>query len=415
MDEIIEKWSNNLIHNIFLIYGDILTLNKKYEEINKKYNVKRLIFKDFKNIKIIEKEIMVFIQYNDFFNNSEKIVIIEDLTLMNNKQLNLIKSLFLKKKIKCVLLSENNSHKIKKVFEKYIDIFKYNRESNSLYIDDILKKRNINFNKPLKMYISKITNNNIKRTNEIIDIITIDEKKKYKLNDYKDFLNTININFNNEIKLFNITNDIFNNKNNTVEDIINYYNIEKTQLPLTLYENYHKFITNKTKKVKEQHTILNLYKNISENISQGEVVNTFMIKNQKWLLNENIALYQCFYPSKLLNKYERSKKFNNIPITFSNIIAQDSILIRKNNMFYKLLRSFNTVDFDYDILDYKLKYMFYLLISDNEEDIKRGLKILYDYNLDVKSLDKLLNVFNNEKIKKIFSFKFKKKLKSIKL
>lgn len=390
MEDIISNWKDNFKHNILLITGESNTLFIDYDFLNENYNLLKLSYVDFKKNKDIDKMINTFLFYNNFFNTYEKLILIDNIDVVSSKTLTYIKKKFIKKKIKCIFISNGESFKIKKYLECHFDEHYYKKQNNNKdYLNKLIRSENVFFEYKLKKYILDISNNNIEKINNIFDLLLFEKNEKYTLHDSKEVIDFFYNDFNNKTKLFNMVSELFVNDCD-IKKINNFYNIEKTQLPLTIHHNYYKFLNQHNDK------ILKL-KKISNNFSEGEVINSFIYKKQKYYMTDNISIIECYYPSKILHM----KKNKIIDISFSNLIATDSYKIRNHNAYYNLLSSTNITNYDkYKILS-NFNYILLLLLS---TDYKKGIELLNTYNLTIKDINKLLTITgNNLKIKQYFN------------
>ena len=395
------NWLNN---NIFLIYNNIHTLYIDENELKKEHDI--IIFEphDFLNIKLMTKKIYNIMNYTNVFSNLEKLIIIKEVSELSLTNLNYIKKTFHKKNIKVILLSNGESDDVLKVFDSDVSYLNVNVIYNMKYLNTYISKKNIILELKLKKYILEISENIISRINEIIDFIYEENIKKYKLKDYTDILNTLYKNINNEIKLYDITKKIFTEKTSS-NDILNYYSLEKTHLPLIIQKNYYKYIN---KNYEDKTENLRLYMDISEQLSKSELINTFMIKKQKQnILGENLAYISCVYPSHKL--YSPDNK--NIKIKYTNVISRDSYMIRKHNTYYTFLRETNIKLFDNFIIKNDLNIILNQILSDDMSTKKIGFKKMNKLNISIDSINKLLSITENKLKENTSLSKIKNKLK----
>lgn len=396
-----DNWLNN---NIFLIYNNIHTLYIDENNLKKYYDL--IIFQphDFLNIKLMTKKIYNIMNYTNVFSDLEKLIIIKEVSELPLSNLNYLKKMFLKKNIKVILLSNGESDDVLKVFDSNVSYYNVSIQNNMKYLNTYISEKNITFELKLKKYILEISENIISRINEIIDFIYEKDIKKYKLKDYIDILNTLYNNINNEIKLYDITKKIFTQKTSS-NDILNYYRLEKTHLPLIIQKNYYKYI-NKNYENKDEN--LCLFKDISENLSKSELLNTFMIKKQKQnILGENLAYISCVYPSYKL--YSPDNK--NIKIKYTNLISRDSYMIRKHNTYYTFLRETNIKLFDNFIIKNDLNIILNQILCEDKKIKSIGFEKMNKLNISIDSINKLISITENKLKDNISINKLKNDLK----
>jgi DNA polymerase III delta prime subunit/uncharacterized protein YdcH (DUF465 family) len=193
------------------------------------------------------------------------------------------------------------------------------------------------------------------------------------------------------------------NKQIPISELYRFYENEKVLLPLMIQENVHKKIINDNT-VKLENVINDLV-NISDSVSQGDIIETSIYTDQNWCLQDIHGFYTCIYPSKISTKYKKQLLKSNID--FSSDLNKTSIknINKKNiNNLQKIIgcKSINEIL----LLSNLTNYCF-------EENLMEQFLLLlksYSDNLDIKDIELCLKInktieFNtlNTKEKKFIS------------
>lgn len=104
-----------------------------------------------------------------------------------------------------------------------------------------------------------------------------------------------------DFNLFKATNFLLQ-KYNGIEDCIRYYETEKVLLPLMIHQNYIECIKQKCNNDKKY----KLANEISELLSEGDVIENYIYGDQNWDINEVHGFYTCVAPSYLLCNMKES-------------------------------------------------------------------------------------------------------------
>ena len=393
MNNIINNWVKDRKKNILFIYGDIYNAPLDSTELSKNYNVRNLYPHDFINKNEIIDRIKKIKSYRDFFApNVPKMLIINEINNILSKSLinKIIQGHLKDRKILVVLTGYGKCYKNIKDLGRYIELVKVETtkkvKTNIDIIDKLLTKHNIKMEVQLKKYIMKNCNNIESRIQNILMLIKDDtNNKKYKLKDYKDTLGILFEKLNIDIELFDICNNIFSDKEVTVNDIINFYNMEKMFLPLTIHYNYHSYLLNKFNKKDE---ILDNFEKVSNMLSKSEKLHHYMFNKHFWDLNVSFCILSCYYPSMLL-KDNLNKKTE---LKFTNIMSKDSSKFIKHYNYYNLIAKLKTNLIDKELIEFNFKKMLLKLFSDDIHLINEGVKELHERNATIKDLNKMIKI-----------------------
>jgi DNA polymerase III delta prime subunit len=193
------------------------------------------------------------------------------------------------------------------------------------------------------------------------------------------------------------------NKKIPINDLYRFYENEKVLLPLMIQENSYKKLTlDNTNKIGN---IINDLVNISDSISNGDIIETSIYTDQNWCLQDIHGFYTCVYPSKIVSGYK--KEIIKSKIDFSSDLNKTSIknINKKNiNNLQKIIgcKSINEILLLSNLSNYCFE-------NNMMENIVSLLKS-YSDNLDIKDIELCLKInktvdFNtlNTKDKKLIS------------
>jgi DNA polymerase III delta prime subunit len=188
-----------------------------------------------------------------------------------------------------------------------------------------------------------------------------------------------------------------------INELYRFYENEKVLLPLMIQENSYKKLTlDNTNNIGN---IINDLVNISDSISNGDIIETSIYTDQNWCLQDIHGFYTCVYPSKITSEYK--KPMIKSKIEFSSDLNKTSIknINKKNiNNLQKIIgcKSINEIL----LLSNLTNYCF------ENNIIEKIVSILKNYsdNLDIKDIELCLKInktvgFNtlNTKDKKLIS------------
>ena len=332
---------------------------------------------------------------------------IENITLINEKKyiLNIYKENNKLKKIPLIFISNNQHskilHDLKKSCRKIIFQSPSIDELETLILK-ILKNENIIIeNKKAILSIIENSQYDIRRLIYILEELSYHTQNNILKN------NTIN-NVIDQIQcktiivgLFDVTLKLLNN-NTSFHDIISYYKNEKVLLPLMMQENYKKKILYKSNN--EITHSLNSLINISESLSYGDNIETYIYTDQNWYLQNIHGYYTCYIPSYICSiSGSNNIELNNIK--FSRDLNKTSLknINKKNiNNISKLLGEKSIKE----IL--LISYLFNHLIQTDQISVIINILEFYSKNISIKDIELCL------KIDKIASYNTKLNIEKIK-
>ena len=271
-------------------------------------------------------------------------------------------------------------------------------------LDYLLGSFSMNMEESMKKYILKIPNINNEKIKKFLDFIKVDENKLYTLKDYRHTIDSLikKIDINNE--LFDICNNIFST-DKTFEEVLNLYNSYKMFLPLIIHYNYQEYLT---EKFKDKKKIIEEFDQISDIVSKGENIHTYMFDNHFWDLNMSYCMLSTYYPSVELNKDTNKKK----KIKFTNINSKNSFIINNHYIFNNIMQKTHIKYFDKTIIKYIFKSMLINLFSNDEDKIKKAVEFMKKNNLKVSEIPKLIKISESLFLKELFESNIiKKKIK----
>lgn len=213
-----------------------------------------------------------------------------------------------------ILSNGNHSSKLTKTkkIANTLELLKCNKTDIKDFLFKICKLENININ---YIYFDKIIENehgDIRKLliflEEISKIFSGLKITKDNIDDYmkifqsKDFTKD----------LFSITSKIMLQDLNILDCLKNCF-INTTMIPMTIYENYHKCVNNKS------------YYLIMSKISYSDIIENYIYSDQNWDLNGIVNILNCVIPAYYINK---NKTTNTVYLKYASDCNKTSL--RKN-------------------------------------------------------------------------------------
>jgi DNA polymerase III delta prime subunit len=346
-------------------------------------------------------------------------IINPDKGIRSNKKLN-NKSFNKNWIIPIICIANYNYKKVSELKKICLDIQFENPSMDELY--DLANKININENLNLD-------------SESLIEIIIDSQMDIRKLIQLLKEVYDLNINnckygkfdFNNYEKkdldtdLYIALQNLFTN-NITIKDSMNLYELNKSMTPLIIQDNITTILNIDDNDNDNEIKLLKIIANITSNVSDGDVINRHIYTNQGWELQNIFGFFSVVLPSILLRRYidkhiyndtiRNSIKYNNVFGNISMVSLRDSKIGNIKTMISNIGNSGNL-----DVISLLKDKLFLLLFNTNSsnsiDDQKNALKLLKEYNLDVKDLDNFfkLNNFYTDK-DKTRELTFKKKYNS---
>ena len=317
---------------------------------------------------------------------------IEKITLKNEK--NRIKD----------LVKMNSEEKLFPIF------FISNIQHNKLILDILQYSYNIKVQQPKKKDLLKLidkitTSENIlieekESKLKIIDFCQYDIRRLITiLYDLKNSFNDNVINFNDisqyidssykklkDISLFEASKYLIDSYEG-IESCLSYYKVDKVLVPLTIHENYSKSLF---KKYKDKRTLISTFKNVSDSISIGDVIETNIYTDQNWFLHDIHGFYTCSNTSYNINKVSNNDKGNinkSYEMKFSSDLNQTSLknINRKQITNLQKILPYKNVN---DIIN--LNKIIYHLIS--QEENEKIYEIVKNYGSCYRLVENIIKI-----------------------
>lgn len=324
------------------------------------------------------------------FLNNKAIVIddINNLTPNGKKKLQNLQKENKKNKIVLIIIISNNQHKkvINDIKKNCIVINFVHPTQDDIYqlINKICKNENMKIEKYVHSKLIEYSQNDIRR------LINILENLKFLIQN-DTITNTFFDNYCNTIQkkaidmgLHNTTFYLLNNYKN-IKDTLMHYNTERKLLPVTIHENYLKYVSKMKITNKEQH---NINTNISHCLSQGDKIESLIFSNQAWgFFGDMLGIYTCLMSSYFLNKQNVKSNMKKTDINFAYDINRASTEGKNKKIIYEISHLFNNKN----INDYIhiVKILSCLIQKEQYEEV---YKLMNEYKIDIKTLEKILKI-----------------------
>jgi DNA polymerase III delta prime subunit len=203
-----------------------------------------------------------------------------------------------------------------------------------------------------------------------------------------------------DFDLFNAT-ELLLHSYTSIDDSIRYYETEKTLLPLMIHQNYIKSILSISdeKKIETYENI----SNISELLSNGDVIENYIYGEQNWDMYEVHGYYTCVATSYILSKinpYKESSKLD-FPMDLNRTSIQK---INRKNIINanKCLNNMNIHDYIY------INQIVRKMLLDNKNS--ECMKLFDGYGIKMEHIESLLKVDKIQSSKTNLAPKQKKEL-----
>ena len=314
----IKEWVSNLNNkkskNVLLIYGKsglgkYTTVNQVLNEMN--YDIHTFHSVDFLNKKKIKEDIVKMVNNRSIYmmmnkNKSKNAIIIKELEALNKPHnlkfiIEIINTYFINNNNNIPLICIASGDFFKKLndLEKISDKINFKKSSNNdfkKYIKELFTKNDLDVEIKLNNYIINKTNCNIRQFNNILDYMINNKSKKYLLNEYSEIVDIVSTKEDNEIELYEMMYRIMNDKNLSINTMIDYFNVEKIFLPLMIHENVKLkvFYKNKNK--------LSDYIKIMNTISKSDIIHKYIFDFHYWELHNAYSILSCYYPYYIITR-----------------------------------------------------------------------------------------------------------------
>ena len=425
----LRQWFSN-IHKknnkkVLLVYGQsglgkFTSVNEILNEFQ--YDVHTFHSIDFMNKKDIRLEIKKMVNNRSIFMmmNKEKCknaIIIKELEALNKPHnlkfiIEVINNYFTDKNtnaIPLVCIASGDFFKKMGDLEKLADKIKFKKPSVTLFkkhITELFKRNNLLVETKLKNYMAKNIDCNFRKLNNIFDYMLHNPEPKFKLNDYKDIVDMIAENENNEIELYDMVLRIMNDKDLTISMMTDFFNVEKIFLPLMIHQNFKMklFYSNKNK--------LEDYIKIMNVISQSDIIHKYIFDYHYWNLQNAYSILSCYYPYFIIKKSRKTLKLEDIK--FTSILNKNSFKYATHLNCNKIMRASKQLfNFDDMLLIYYCRNIAFYLLSDNVMTQEKGLKLLLKNNFVISDISKIIKFSNFTEYDSKYNKKIYNKLKKL--
>ena len=192
-------------------------------------------------------------------------------------------------------------------------------------------------------------------------------------------------------------------KYNSISDSLRYYETDKVNIPLMVYQYYGETIDNNFDSEDKKFELVDT---ISELFSWGDVTENIIYADQNWNMQEIHGMYTCAIPSYLLRK-DRSTE---IPLKCKLEYAQDPNKSSIKQINKRNITNANECLTNMNIIDYiNINKIIRRLIENGE--IKKCAELFEGYNIKLDHIESLLKIdkINTSKSNKKISFKSKQR------
>lgn len=401
------EWVNNINNEskkVLFVYGKVGSGKCKYitDNLKNDYKINSFTYIDFLYSKNILKVITQTNNSNNVFfmltKKKKPLIIIKEVEFIKIKTIkNILKELNIKNikknknkiNIPIILIGSGQCIKPIKDLEDICEVINFNEEENNINIKDILDKKNIILDEKIKNMIKKCDNYN--KINLLINFFS-NFKNNKNIITFSNIKNIHNI----LINSINYNTELYENvkeilvKEIKINDIFNYYYLEKILLPLLIHENYKTYVLKNFKTKKDMKECIKL---ISNNLMKGDMLNEFIFNNHVWNIQDLFAIIYCQYTSYLLNKkYKKKGKILKPKLDYTKILTKNSVLFMNFKQYKTTLHVIKYEhNFDKTIIEYINKNILIYLTH----NISYGNDYLLKYGFTKKDLLKIIK-FSNE-------------------
>lgn len=300
-------------------------------------------------------------------------------------------------------------------YRRLINILEYIFNNNSDYnnVNSVIKKKNLSNNDNDKE-TSKDTKD-IDKDDSDIDIdedIDKDEDEEIDAESDKktEYIQNLLENFDKKNKDYTpyVSVEKILNSYNNIDNTLKLYDTDKNIVSMLFYENFPEFII-KNKKNSDAEKISNISK-IYRNFHDADCLDYNIYIKQKWDLYDYNCVFKCCNSSYIINQMKKysMNKFTNI--NFSSLLNKTSLEYLNYKNVDLINSKFNEYNDNNNYLEISAILLSYLF--GNEEQVKKGIKIMKFYNLDIDYIDKLIKLASLDiDYKKLYNAKKKKEIK----
>jgi len=377
------------IANIILKENDFDVIEFNASEVRNQNLLKEKLDKVNSNINIIDcmcmkkKHIGIIFDEIDGLSGGEKSGMTEISNIIFEKGVN--------KNTPFICISNTLSKKIESIKKKsiYLKINKPSKFTMNKILNKILLNEDINIVEDLKSLIVKSSSFDIRR------LITLTEFIFYKNKNisYENIVNLIDKFDNKTIYLTSYeSTDKILNRYNSINDTLLYYEFDKTNIGMFIFENFVKFLINNRKG-----TNIEKLKNLSiiyENFSDSDNLDYEIFIKQKYDLTNYNCILKCSCTSFIINNMNKYSYNKYTKLNYSTLINKSSQEYLNSKTISNIkdhFTNFCDTNIHINICNILFKY-----IENNYNNIK---DILKEYNIDKDLLEKIIkfSTFFNDK------------------
>jgi replication factor C subunit 1 len=377
------------IANIILKENDFDVIEFNASEVRNQKLLKEKLDKVNSNINIIDcmcmkkKHIGIIFDEIDGLSGGEKSGMTEISNIIFEKGVN--------KNTPFICISNTLSKKIESIKKKsiYLKINKPSKFTMNKILNKILLNEDINIVEDLKSLIVKSSSFDIRR------LITLTEFIFYKNKNisYENIVNLIDKFDNKTIYLTSYeSTDKILNRYNSINDTLLYYEFDKTNIGMFIFENFVKFLINNRKG-----TNIEKLKNLSiiyENFSDSDNLDYEIFIKQKYDLTNYNCILKCSCTSFIINNMNKYSYNKYTKLNYSTLINKSSQEYLNSKTISNIkdhFTNFCDTNIHINICNILFKY-----IENNYNNIK---DILKEYNIDKDLLEKIIkfSTFFNDK------------------
>lgn len=213
-----------------------------------------------------------------------------------------------------------------------------------IYLKKLSDENNISISKTTVLSLIEESQHDYNRLKNLFQYMCLDKKTSFKITDINKIIDSTDkkqINLN----LYEATKQLLY-EDNSYDDILKWFNEEKTLLPMMVHQNYK--LTNDKKVLAE----------IADLISQSNILESYLYQRNEWDLLNYYCFLSCYVPSKLIKpKYQKeiiyTKMLNKISLKHTYIhklrektIKQSEYYFDETFQRYNILRLYQTKDSD---------------------------------------------------------------------
>ena len=399
---------DNEKRKVLFIYGDIGTgkFNFLKENLDKTYKINSFTYIDFLYNKQIAETIKRINNYNNVFfmmtKQNKPIIVVKEMEFIKTKTIkNILKDLNVKNikknpnkiKVPIILIGSGKCIKTIKDLTDVCKIVKYEKDEPTKIvenIDTLLKNEGIEVEQEIKDYLtSKCDNYN--KIKMIIYFVKnyIKKDKPIKYSSVKKILSLLTNNIDYNTELYENVKEILTNEIK-VEDIFNFYYLEKILLPLLIHENYKSYTKKNIKKQKDLKKCIRL---IADNLMKGDMINEFIFQNHVWNIQDLYAIMNCQYTSYIMNKkFQTKKKKTLLKLDYTKILTKNSILFLNFKQYKTILHKVKyTHNFDRTVIEFLNKNLIIYLLNNTYYGSEHLEKLGFDKKKDLLKIIKFSN------------------------